>query len=242
MADGGARPDVPGLGSQVVMIYETFLLRDLLGYAFPGAVLLLGVDRLFLSQRPVLEVIGGLDSARWLAIAIGFAAAYSAGVFLRLAGTWTHVLVIAPVVGWCGDPWGLKEAATPNERSWSERPWKSPFEAAMRTWYRRAYAAGPGDAARVSDREDIFLHLAGNLSFALLIVGFGSVVGIRGLGGIRPLSGFATAILLVGAIVLLAGHYRHARAIYLLYQARGTMQTRSQIGCVGVGPHGPKEQ
>jgi hypothetical protein len=217
MADEGAPS---GWASQIVLLYETFLLRDLLGYAFPGAVLLLGVDRLSFSQRPVLDVISDLERS-WLLVALALAAAYAAGVFLRLAGTWTHALVIAPVVGWCGDPWALKAAATHNERSWWERPWRSRYEAAVEAWYRRAYAAGPGGAARVSDREDIFLHLAASLGFALLIVGLVSVLGMRGVGGICPLSGSWTVALLAAAVVFIAGHYRHARTIYLLNRATG---------------------
>jgi hypothetical protein len=41
------------------MVYETFFLRDVLGYVFPGAVLLLGLERLrtgkFLGALPGLE-------------------------------------------------------------------------------------------------------------------------------------------------------------------------------------------
>ena len=174
--DGAQKANVSGWGREIVTMYETFLLRDLLGYVFPGAVVLLGAGR-FLFNRPwTLETIQGVGSISWLTIALGLSAAYSVGVLLRLVGTWTHILVIAPVAGWLGDPWDLKGTATANRRSLYERVWRSPYEDAVVDRYRGIYAERSGNLSRVSDREDVFLHLTGTLGLALLVVGLLSFV------------------------------------------------------------------
>lgn len=206
-----------GWGSQIVMIYETFFLTDLLGYVFPGAVLLLGLERLHTGRLPEL------DSTNWLTLAFGLSASYSVGIFLRLFGTLTHILVIAPVVGWLGDPWDLKSASNRDFRKGCEKVWKSPHESEIVHLYQSMYAERSDSLASTKRRQTVFLHLAGSLGLAVLVLALVSLAaGVApyvGLDTIHPLSVHASVFLSLAGIVLITGHYRHARTIRLLDKA-----------------------
>lgn len=221
MADDGAQnKNLSGWGHEIVTVYDSFLFRDLLGYVFPGAVLLLGVDGLLFYEPSILGSIKGLGLTDWLTAASGLSVAYLAGVFLRIFGSMTHILVIAPVVGWLGDPWDLKKGETRNCVSLWERVWKSPYENAVTENYKSIYLERSGNLAKVSDREAVFLHLTGNLGLALLVVGLISLVEIVTHWEVWvPTQIKATALFLLVGSVLTAEHYRHARAILLLHKA-----------------------
>jgi len=184
-------------------------------------VLLFGADRLLFSKLSVPASIERPSLTTWLAVALGLVAAYSAGVFLRLLGTCARILVIAPVVGCLGDPWDLRAGAggAPTWLARLEWLWRSRDEAAVVARYGKLYPPRSDRLAMATDREAVFLNLAGTLGLALFAVGLTSALApllLRVGLFVRPLSSLVTALLLGGGIVFIVGHYMHARAIHLL--------------------------
>jgi hypothetical protein len=208
-------------------LYETLFLRDLLGYALPGGVLLLGL-------APFTGWCPAWAEMPWLHLVAVVAVFYTTGVGLRLLGTMTSVLVISTDrPGLFGDP-GELQPLSPTRRWW-ERPWRSQHDDSIVRVARMMLGKTDlvSEGQRAIRREAMFMHISGNLGFALLILFlFLSVVVFLldfwlGRDARHWDLCFATLttwrqqslalVVLAGAsAVFICGNYIHARAVRLL--------------------------
>lgn len=225
-----------GFAAAVQRIYEGLFLRDVLGYALPGAVFLLGTF-LTVSGVPLWTY-----ADTWWKVALLIAVAYVCGVFLRLLGTLLRVLVISSDhIGVLGDPWQLN--GNGDARKWINWTWRTAHQGRIVAMY-KTQLRGDTDRARLSSfirRESLFLHIGGNLGFALLLLLVLFVIFRTPLpqfvslpAWFLPQGGWSDlpvvgcilpwqiiTALAVGCIPLLVGHYAHAQAIRLLLEAEG---------------------
>ena len=216
-----------GLIGNVEQLYETLILRDLLGYALPGGALLLGLAA-FLGWCP------SWNCGTWVHLVAALAVFYATGFALRLLGTVIPILVISTDrPGILGDPWELQPE---QPRRWWHWPWRSHHDTSITQIARmmlKADVASIASLQRTLRRESMFLHIGGNLGLALLILSI--VFGVDLLVHYQMLPrqwgsciAFLTTtsrqvvfviVLLLASVVLILGNYIHARVIRLLLRS-----------------------
>jgi hypothetical protein len=156
-----------GLVGGLQFVYEGLLLRDILGYAFPGATLITGV--MLLIYDPARNPWQGATIPKLIVLIL---ASYVCGVFLRVLGNLARVLVnSAEHVGWFGDPWELS-ADPAKERYPLNQVWRGEHDARILDIY-RDQLRGDADGKKLSSltrRESLFLHIAGNFGMAFLLL------------------------------------------------------------------------
>ena len=152
-------------------------------------------------------------------------ASYACGVLLRLFGTLSRVLIISAAhMGLLGDPWEL--AGSHGAISLRDRAWRTRHPAAQVELYKK-YLDGDDERnsrlRQIAGRESSFVHIAGILGFALLVLipfflyastSWQAVPLLSKLPCVPTIIG-----LVVAAVVLIIGHYEHAQVIRLLLRA-----------------------
>ena len=135
----------------------------------PGAVFITGALLTVAYQNP-------WSGADGLGITALLLASYACGVLLRLFGTLSRVLIISAAhTGLLGDPWEL--AGSHGAISLRDRAWRTRHPAAQVELYKK-YLDGDDErnsrVRQIVGRESLFVHIAGILGFALLVLTFHS--------------------------------------------------------------------
>lgn len=186
--------------SDIESIYQSFLLRDVLGYMFPGWIMIVAV--LAMWRSPLLN----FKSVDWMSTGLWLAASYTSGIFLRLFGTKPLCLLSV------NDPAPFKVSSF---LKWSKWFWQTNKETI--SGKASAYIF-QGKLDRNIEREITFAHICGNVTIAIVLlyaIGF-----CKGFGGIALRLGVSKALLIWSllplALVFFFGHHRHVYQASLL--------------------------
>jgi hypothetical protein len=194
----------------VESLYDTFVMRDLIGYSVPGSVLTVGL----LCE---LGKIGFLKSvfSNWAGIALLVIASYITATGLRLLGTSLRLVMFHRWWGVFGRGWSTNVS----------NDWKLKLERFLwrgdELWLREVYfPIAVAERAREINRETLFMHLTGLTGMAILaLAGAVYIIPHDGLSKLFSIPECTVVIALVlASLVFLLGHYRHAHQRRVLQQ------------------------
>lgn len=196
----------------VESIYETFMMRDLIGYAGPGSILIMGL----LCELGKTQFLKFIISS-WSGLVLLVVASYITATGLRLLGTSLRLVIFHR-------GWGLFG------RGWSTgigQDWRQQIERILwrrdESWLREIYSRIDTSQRRpVIMREAVFMHLTGLTGMAFLVLA-GVVIFLDhdGLSKLLSIPECTIVIVLVlVSIVFFLGHYRHAHQAQVLRHLR----------------------
>ena len=192
----------------VESLYDTFIMRDLIGYAGPGSILFIGV----LCELEKTKFLNLIISS-WSGLVLLVAWAYITATALRLLGNSLRIVVFHRPYGLFGRAWSTGVSSD----------WKSSIESFLwrrdESWLKAVYKKiSDKNRPIVIAREGLFMHLTGLTGMSLLtlagVVHFLDNDGITKLLGISETS--IIIILILFSILLFLGHYRHAHQSQIL--------------------------
>lgn len=195
------RSDAMNNRDWVESLYETFMMRDLIGYVGPGSILIVGL----LCELEKTQLLKSLIS-NWSGIVLIVIASYITATGLRLLGTSLRLVMFHR-------GWGLLGRGRIVDVS---DDWKRKLEQILwrqdESWLKKVYARiGEGQRGSIIKREVVFMHLTGLTGMALLVLA--SAVLFLDHDGLSKLLSISECTILMAlilaSIVFLLGHYRH---------------------------------
>jgi len=207
----------------VESLYDTFMLRDLVGYAGPGSILIMGVLCEFEKNEILKSVF-----ASWTGIVFLILSSYIVATGLRILGNCLFLVVFHRESGILGRAWNidLKSECKDGEciilklLYWIEcLLWRRNVD-----WLRKIYSQISKDKLpQIIARESVFMHLTGHTAMSLLalsvVVPFLKQTGLSKLWTLSECTIIIVLILL--SFIFLVGHYRHAYQLQVLKSLQG---------------------
>lgn len=191
----------------VVSLYETFAMRDLVGYVAPGGVLIVGS----LWELGKTQLLRDVVSHPWGLVLLA-AASYLTAIGLRLLATMLRILLFSRDSGLFGD---VSADASSKLRAYFERLlWRCDDK-----WRQRIESSyTEEERPSLIRREVVFMHATGLAGMAFLVLGIAVIcLNQNGLSKTLTLSQWQIVVVLFFAsAVFLLGHYRHAHQRRLL--------------------------
>lgn len=243
----------------VESLYDSFVMRDLIGYAAPGSILIVGL----LCELGRIPFLKSLFNS-WSGITVLVAASYVAATGLRLLGTSLRLVLFHRRRGFFGRGW-LANADMEHPKCCSGKSllyrYERLFWRGNEKWlgerYGRIYAPRDDPAFNaVVAREGVFMHLTGLAGMAFLTLGvailflphdgFFQILNHPHLGqvsllqylNLTPKKDEIIAITFFAiSIIFMLGHYRHTHQAEMLRAIRGAMKppNRSRAGDLRIG-------
>jgi protein-S-isoprenylcysteine O-methyltransferase Ste14 len=192
----------------VVSLYETFMMRDLVGYAGPGSILIVGLLCELGQTKFLMSII-----STWSGILLLVVASYIAAIGLRLLGTSFRLVVFHRELGVFGRA-RRTDVRDDGIRKIERFLWRRP-----ESWLRGVYARIPKERREsVYNREQVFMHVTGLTGTAFLVFAVAVYfLDHNGLSQLLSISERTIVIALVlASIVFLLGHYRNAHHVEVL--------------------------
>lgn len=192
----------------VESLYETFMMRDLIGYAGPGSILIMGVLCELGKINFLKTMIFSLPGLALLVVS-----SYIIASGLRLLGTSLRIVLFHRGWGVFGRGWSIGV----------DNKCKGKIESVLwrrdESWLKNVYARIPKDKIDlVISRESVFLHLTGLTGMALFtLAGAIFILPHDGLSKLLNISECRILIvLLFSSLIFFLGHYRHVHQSQLL--------------------------
>lgn len=185
----------------VESFYDTFMMRDLIGYAAPGSLLIMGL----LCELDKTQFLKALITD-WSGVVFLVIVSYIAATGLRLIGTIIPVLVLHRAWGLLGR--GRTMGVPGGIWTRLERLLWRGDEERLRQVYGQI---DEGERKALIDREVVFMHLTGLTGMAFLVLAV--AVFFLNHDGLSKVLGISECTLIIAlvlaSIVFLLGHYRH---------------------------------
>lgn len=209
---GGMTMASANWGANIRDAYTGFFLRDVLGYFFPGAVLIVGLLRAFQDRLPKFDGVLALFPQRPVLVdlLLWASASYAAGVLIRVLGGWPRLLITRVQTGWFGDPYHVGRKSIDPPTRLMRIIWYRD-EPELQVFFKELLGSDQDAYDQFINREQVFVHLTGNLGVVLVSLGFVWALTVSVPTGI---------ISFVAGLVLIAGHYGHAQTARMVMKLR----------------------
>ncbi len=194
----------------LLSLYETFVIRDLIGYVGPGSILIVGLLCELGQTQFLMSII-----STWSGILLLVVASYITAIGLRLLGTSFRLVVFHRGWGVFGRAW-----STHVSDDWKQRSERILWRR-NESWLREVYSRiDKKQRDSVYSREAVFKHVTGLTGMTFLVLAVAVYfLDHNGLSQLLSISERALVIALVlAAIVFLLGHYRHTHQAQVLRQ------------------------